>query len=371
MQALLETLMRFGAQKVIHVHAVRYRELRQHVLAQRQFQIAAPRDLDAVGQRLGDVGEHLGHLLGTAQVLLLAVMARAARIVEGAAVLNADARLVRFGFLAFEKTHIVAGDHRRVAGRGERNRRVQILLLAHAAGAGELQVVTLGKQRQPVAQHLLGALRLTCQQRTTDIALATTGQGDQAVAVPDQPGFVDAGNAAHLAFQITARHQASQIEIALPVLAQQHQPRRFILVLGIAHPQLDADDRLDAGGLRRAVELHHREQIGLIGHRAGRHSRCRTGRHQRLDAHQSVHQGVFGVDVQMDETGIHVTNFLTSGQGDAKQPNCIATVAYFLANGKLTLSAIRAGDIPCEKFISLDRRAVLGARLIHASAILL
>ena len=67
------------------------------------------------------------------------------------------------------------------------------------------------------------------------------------------------------------------------------------------HPQVGAEDGLDAGRQGRPVELDHREQVALVGQRDRRHLLPGELRHQRLDADGAVDQRVFGVQPEVDE----------------------------------------------------------------------
>jgi hypothetical protein len=111
-----------------------------------------------------------------------------------------------------------------------------------------------------------------------------------------------------LTFEIRAADQPREIEIAHLVLAQQHQRRGLRTLTQLAHPQIDTDDRLHAARLRRAIELHHREQVALIRERHRRHPGDRHRIHQprrtlplARDPHDAVDQRVFGVEVKVDE----------------------------------------------------------------------
>ena len=80
----------------------------------------------------------------------------------------------------------------------------------------------------------------------------------------------------------------------------------------LEHAQVDADDRLHARGLRGLEELHHREQIALVGERDGGHLRRRDRIHQpghafafALNAHHAVDQRVLGVQVEVNEHARH------------------------------------------------------------------
>ena len=52
-----------------------------------------------------------------------------------------------------------------------------------------------------------------------------------------------------------------------------------------------------------AIELHHREQIVLVGDRDRRHAERGGALHQLRDAHHAVLQRKFGVQAEVDESG--------------------------------------------------------------------
>ena len=52
---------------------------------------------------------------------------------------------------------------------------------------------------------------------------------------------------------------------------------------------------------RLAIELHHREQIVLVGDRDRRHAELRGTLDQLRDAHHAVLQRKFGVQAEVDE----------------------------------------------------------------------
>ncbi len=59
--------------------------------------------------------------------------------------------------------------------------------------------------------------------------------------------------------------------------------------------------RLDARTQRRLVELHHREQVVLIGDGDGRHALRGGSRDEIVHAHDAVDQRVLGVQAEVDE----------------------------------------------------------------------
>ena len=82
------------AEILVHGQPFGHRVVRQAGLAQFQGDVAAPGDLHAVLDGLGNIAEQLAHFLRTLQVLLVGVVARAARIVQGATLVDANPHLV-------------------------------------------------------------------------------------------------------------------------------------------------------------------------------------------------------------------------------------------------------------------------------------
>src|SRR5690606_32567650 len=83
-----------------------------------ELEIAALRDLESIVERLGQLGEELAHRAGGLQVLLRRVIARTGRVVERAALRDADAHLVRIEVVGLEEAHLVRRDERQpFAGR--------------------------------------------------------------------------------------------------------------------------------------------------------------------------------------------------------------------------------------------------------------
>ncbi len=67
---------------------------------------------------------------------------------------------------------------------------------------------------------------------------------------------------------------------------------------------LAADDRVDALGFGRVVELHRAEEVAVVGHGDGGHLLLDHEVHQLGDFAGAVEQGVVGVAVQVDEGGV-------------------------------------------------------------------
>src|SRR6185437_13322023 len=90
-----EAACSFGAQMIVERDAGGRRELRQVILAERHGQVATCRDRDAVGKRLGQIGELRGHLRLRREILLCGEAARTSAVRERMPLGDAYARLVR------------------------------------------------------------------------------------------------------------------------------------------------------------------------------------------------------------------------------------------------------------------------------------
>ncbi len=178
LQAPLQSLAGLVGEELLHAHAFRNREVRKEILAQGQLQVAALGDLDAVLQRLGDVGEEHSHLLGRAQVLLLAVQAGAARVVQGPTVVDTDAGLMGVEVLCAQEPHIVGRHHRDALAGGETDAELDAFGLVLAPGADQLQVVTVAEDLEPAIEQGPGLFLVAGEQRTRNIPLRSAREGD-------------------------------------------------------------------------------------------------------------------------------------------------------------------------------------------------
>ncbi len=193
--------------------------------------------------------------------------------------------------------------HRQAELRRQRHHARQQRLAVRLAVALHFEVVAAGKQACPAARQLLGRLGLPADERLADVAGAGAGERDQAVGRRLlQPGAREFGTPAALIVQPGARQQAAQPEVARARGAQQEQAEGLVAVGVVLQPAVGADHGLDAGGARRAVELHHAEQVGDVGDRQRRHAVGRRALHRLVDADDAVRHRVFAMHPQVDET---------------------------------------------------------------------
>ncbi len=117
-----EARLRFILEVIFQRHARGRREVGQPVLAERDLEVAAARDLDRVVERVRRIGEELGHLLLRLEVLLRREKLGPALVAKQIALCDADARLVRLEVVTLEELHRMRRHDRQLQPRGERDR---------------------------------------------------------------------------------------------------------------------------------------------------------------------------------------------------------------------------------------------------------
>ncbi len=296
-----ETLVRTLADVVVETHAVRRRKIGQTALAQFQREVAALGDFDAVGERLRQVGEQLGHLVRRFEVLLGGERPRAARVAEHHALGNTHACLVRPEIVRGEELDRMGG-HRRQTERGaDVEQAVDQVFGVRLAEALQFQVIASRKQRGPGLGGGTRGVGLVVEQGLRDVAGIAARQGDEPVAALGEPGRIDLGAAAIQVFLVGAGKQFAQAAISFAVLRQQQEPRRPVAVGGVAQPHVAAEYRFHALATRRVVELDPAESVGKVGQAERRHARLARPRHRIPHPHQAVGDGKFTMQAEVDE----------------------------------------------------------------------
>ena len=302
LQPLRQPLARLAADPAVQGFVAGHRECRQEVGAEAQFQVAALRQRHRVVERVRRVGgEQRGHFLGRFQVLLGAVVVRAARIVQHPSAGDAYARLMRVEAGRIEEAHVIAGDHRDPAAR----RHVQCErvegLLAGAAGAQQFQVQAFAEAGLQPGQRLFGEVVAARGEKLPGLGLRP-GDREQP-RVRRQPCRPRDHPIDPMAFHPRPGQQLRQAQVAGAVAAQQGDPGGRGGALGDQH--VGAGDRLDADLFGFLVELHQREQVVLVGDRHRRQAARRAGGDEFRDADRRVDQRILAVQVQVGETGGH------------------------------------------------------------------
>ena len=118
------------------------------------------------------------------------------------------------------------------------------------------------------------------------------------------------------AFGKRGAHKAAEVMIALFVAAEEDEvgivavQRLFLFVQGTRrYIDLTADNRLDAGCFAGFVESHRAVHDAVVRHGEGGHAQLLGAQSDPVDAAGAVEQGVFRMNMEMDEThGDSLTN---------------------------------------------------------------
>ena len=104
-------------------------------------------------------------------------------------------------------------------------------------------------------------------------------------------------------------HEATEIVVTLLVAAEEDEvgivsvQRLLLLVQGAGcHIDFAADNRLDTGRFTGFVESHRAVHDTVVRHREGRHAQLLCAQSDPVDTAGAVEQGVFGMNMEMDET---------------------------------------------------------------------
>ena len=174
-----------------------------------------------------------------------AVAARPARITENAAVVNADARLVRLEVVRRKKAYVVGRDDWTAVSLSQIDGRVHPGVFTGTSGARHFEIEAVTEALKPVPDARVGDVLMARIQRLYDIAITSTAECDQSVGTTVEPVAVDDRSIVSLALGEAARDEFREIEIAGLVLSEEREPRRRFALLP-DDPQITARDGLHA-----------------------------------------------------------------------------------------------------------------------------
>ena len=270
-------------------------------LAQGEGKIAAARDLHAIRQCLGQIGEQLRHLGLGLEILLRRECLDAALVVEHVAFGDAHACLVRLEIGGYEELHRMGGNYRQAQFGRELQGQVQVMLLVGESGALHFEVIAVVEQPCPFLRELPGLSGITGQQRAADIAEMRAGQGDQPGSLLMEPLAAQLGTAAMLILKIGARKQAAQQQIARIGLAQQQQAIRTVAIGIVADEHIATGDGLETRAACRFIEFDQPKKIIQIGQRQRRHRIALRRGNRFVHTHHAIRNGIFAVQTEVDE----------------------------------------------------------------------
>ena len=282
--------------------ALRYREGRQMVFVEGKFQIAAVGNFYRIFEGFAAVREQLAQLFLALEVKFLGLELHAVFIVHSFAGLDAQQDVLHLGILFAQIVGIV-GDHQRQAGLPGQALYTLIhgaLLVNTVILQFQVEVAFAENVRQ-LQGVVLGGIVIFLHEVLRDSTRQTGGQGDEALVVLFQQRQIHTGFAVE-AVDKGFGHQQTQVFIARPVLAQQHQMVRIIVdaVDTVGHAaagdiDLAADDRLYPGCFRRFIEIDTAIHDTVVGDGYGGLAQFLHPVHQAVDAAGTVQEAVFGM----------------------------------------------------------------------------
>ena len=199
--------------------------------------------------------------------------------------------------------------------RPSRTRRLDVEPVVHQLE----EVVVAAEDVLEVAGRLAGGVVVAVAQVDLDLARGAAGRADDAAAVLGEQLAVHA-RVLEEPVAPGAGGEPEQVVHALGRLREQRhvgvgaagrdvvgaaavEVDALLLEAGDVRGEvgLDADDRLDPGVLRLAVELVGAEHVAVVGHRDRGHAQLGGPRGERSQPGGTVEHGVLGVHVEVDE----------------------------------------------------------------------
>ena len=310
----LEAGLGLAAQFLVLAAAVGGREGRQDRRAARHHEAAAPRDHQRVGDRLGQVGEQLGHL-GRRLEAVLGRQAAAVLLRDLGAVGDAEQHVVGLELVGLDEMHVVGRDQRQVAASASSTSAGSIASSAAARGASARRrggpgstprdaragprrargcpaaapcrsgprgrrSARSGRRRGRRGRRPRARARRRPRRRDRRGSRASGGSGSPARPAPG-PAAAPAAPAGR--WRRPGRRRAAA---AARRSAAGRRPWRRI-------------------GWRAALE-----QVGAVGDADRRHRVAPAALEQRLEPHRALEQRERGADAQMDEGGVAQVRFL-------------------------------------------------------------
>ena len=290
-------------------------ELRQDRLALPWPVGAAPGDLDRVGDRLRQVGEERGHLVGALEAVLGRQAPPRLLLVDIGAVGDADQGVVGIMHRTVGELYVVGRDERQVEVVGETDEPGLGRLLERGARRAvlrmplHLDVEPPREERGEALGERPGARAVALADQLAERALGAAGQADQSLGVGGErlERHVRQLGAAP---EVVERGELHQVEKAGRVLGEEHdRPRRRRPLArmrggGVGEGELAAHDRLDAGLGGDLGEFERREEVAGVGQRHRGHASLGAELRQRLHRDGALEQRIGGVQAEVDESGL-------------------------------------------------------------------
>ena len=229
-------------------------------------------DLPRVRDRLRDLREQPGHLVGALEEELAGLELQAVGRVEVGGGAHAEQDVVRLRLALVHVVQVVGGDQRQAdLGRQAAKLFEQAPLLGQAVVLDLEEEVARAEDVAVVAGQAARQLPVLDLQRPWDLAVEAGGQADQPLRVLGKVLTIDA-RLVVIAVEVGVGDDAAEVAVAGPVLGQQDEVKGLGIGLAFAVGHrasgdvgLDADDGLDLPLLAGLVEGDRTVQRAVIG----------------------------------------------------------------------------------------------------------
>ena len=244
---------------------------------------------------------------------LLGLEAEPVFLFKGLVGLNTQEGVVRFRVVLVQVVTVVGRGKQQAVFAGHLDEaRVDAVLFGQAVVLELDEEVLFSKKANVAGERLFRLLELFAQEKLGDLAAQAGGRGDKPVGMTRQGLEIDAGLVME-SFQVADGTQFAEVSVARFVLAEQEQMvvcgrLRFCGAVGAVprrNVEFGPDDRLDLLGFGRLKEVDHAEHRAVVGNGACAHSVVSTAVEKLRNLDRSVQHAVFGVDMQMAESGVH------------------------------------------------------------------
>ncbi len=298
MQTFDEAGARIAAQLLVLVLA----QAREDRPALRRGDRATPGDDGRVGQRLGQVGEQLGH-----RRAVLHPGVGGGRYAFGAFDIgragNAQHGIVRGVERRVGVGRRIGRDERQVAGEGQVDQDILGRLLDRVVAADDLDIEPVGEQRLQAVAIGLGLAALSVGDEPGERAFGAGGERDEPLVEAVEIRERDVRRLLDRSVQVCQGNKLAQIGIALLVLGEQHEPVDRRLAPKIEWPgdrQNRADDRLYALGEAGVAERHCPVESVAVGERDRRKAKPRGAFGDGPGLHRAFEHGEGRQDPERD-----------------------------------------------------------------------
>ena len=279
-----------------------------------QFQIDPVGDLERIRDGLRMVREKSAHFVRGLEIKFRRVT-HPPFVGHHLAGADADHDVVGFVVASLQEMHVVGRDQTEPKLLGQARQHLVALFLRLKAMVVHLHKEILRAQNVAKFRHALPRLgQVVRLDRHVDFALEATAQSDQTARVGRKQFLVDPRLIME-AVEVGGGNELNEIAIPGVILRQQGEMiSRVALVIwpvldrSRRHVGLATDDRLETRFGRFLVKFDRPVQVPVVRDGDGGHLEFRRLFHQLLHSHRSIEEGIFRVEMEVNErVGRHPT----------------------------------------------------------------